>query len=125
MINCQYARRHCRLTLHPHTVCGRLTHNRLELRCGGTLLMQVTQCKQLVRLAMLAASDTLKSDAKLAKLVGRLAVGGVGRGRCKLPLFSTDVDGQVGTRAEDSRQLLSAVARCCSCARCAHMRSCN
>ena len=57
--------------------------------------MQVTQCKQLVKLATLAASDSLKTDAKLAKLVGQLAVGGAGRGRCKLPLFSPDVNGQV------------------------------
>jgi hypothetical protein len=77
--------------------------------------MQVTQCKQLVKLATLAASDSLKTDAKLAKLVGRLAVGGVGRGRCKLPLFTPDVDGQLGTSPE---ALISASLCVCAVARC-------
>lgn len=82
--------------------------------------MQVIQCKQLVKLAMLASSDSLKSDAKLAKLVGRLAVGGVGRGRCKLPLFSPDVNRQVGNHVE---KLLTAPVCCAkwwSRAQCAH-----
>lgn len=54
----------------------------------------MAQCKKLVRLAALAASDDLKNDAKLAKLL-QVVSGGKGRGRCRKPLFSPDVDRQV------------------------------
>ena len=60
--------------------------------------LQVSKCKQLVKLAALsaltAATDP-KGTAKLARLVARVP-GGRGRGRCGQPLFSPGVDRQVG-----------------------------
>lgn len=83
---------------------------------------QVTQCPALAWLPQLAASNALSSDPRMTRLVPKVP-GGVGRGRCRQPLFSPNVGNQVCNAVMTTLSTCFTVGTCVTPADCSALAS--